>query len=286
MQIHRFILGVIRKARVCAESGNNQCNVLPSTIKPSKENSRVNVLFMWCAVIHGYDFMDVAWFYMNHSWRMNCKHQAINITERNIQRKQRMQPKEALHVKPWAAQHHSSFHMVAGIFHCFRSRFRGFVKIFPCEEQNMGKTHQYQIKLWHIHLRTQIKYIQIRARARKHTPQCAKWCSYGTAPAFQRCWIVLKSHFFITWRNYFAFISASLAFVLLYTIVWFPLCINFYHFHVCSHTHKANSYSIFLCFCQFVNSYLGRFPFQTREKSKEISHTHLLWFVTFVELMR
>lgn len=91
---------------------------------------------------------------------------------------------------------------------------------------------------------------------------------------------------FITWRNYFAFISASLAFVLLYTIVWFPLCINFYHFHVCSHTHKANSYSIFLCFCQFVNSYLGRFPFQKREKSKEISHTHLLWFVTFVELMR
>lgn len=285
MQIHRFILGVIRKARVCAESGNNQCNVLPSTIKPSKENSRVNVLFMWCAVIHGYDFMDVAWFYMNHSWRMNCKHQAINITERNIQRKQRMQPKEALHVKPWAAQQHSSFHMVAGIFHCFRSRFRGFVKIFPCEEQNMGKTHQYQIKLWHIHLRTQIKYIQIRARARKHTPQCAKWCSYGTAPAFQRCWIVLKSHF----------LSLEEITLHLYLPVWHLFYFTqSYGFHFASifiismfaPTHKANSYSIFLCFCQFVNSYLGRFPFQTREKSKEISHTHLLWFVTFVELMR
>lgn len=43
-----------------------------------------------------------------------------------------------------------------------------FVKIFSYESVTCEK-HRYQIKLWHIHLRSQIKYIQIVLHAAKNS---------------------------------------------------------------------------------------------------------------------
>lgn len=92
-------------------------------------------------IILGYDFIDVAEhyivLYINHSWRMNCKRQPINITTRKIYSALYKNLSKIWLFQTRVACKHPNSNVLATSFYCFRSRFRGFVKIFSCWKRNM-----------------------------------------------------------------------------------------------------------------------------------------------------